>query len=139
MKKRNIFGDGDIVRTVVMPEKIFKGKPWEKEEWAKRVLGDFVSEFHGRDARHQVVSHLTKDNRVSGTEATFFKKGKDIVYMLQEPKPENQPGPDGRYRVHIVKAVYDEAKEASTIDMMEYKEKAGSFSCGLFEAARPKL
>jgi hypothetical protein len=114
--RRNIFNDGRIVATIPMPVEIFKGWPHKKAEWAEDVLGDHISEFHGRNARYHVFSNLTRDGRTTGTKATFLEKGKEIVYMIMEPKVEKQPGPDGKYRVHIMKAEYSENKEATIVD-----------------------
>ncbi|MFZ5559836.1 MAG: hypothetical protein ACOZAL_03515 [Patescibacteria group bacterium] len=82
------------------------------------------------------MGHLTLEGRVTGTQATFFEGGKEIIYMILEPK--KQPGPDGKYRIHILKAVYDKTKTATEWEIVKNKLKATSFSCGLFDAARTK-
>jgi hypothetical protein len=137
-ERRNIFNDGEIVETIIMPEEIFRGHSWEKQNWAETALADYVSKFHGRSARFHVIGNLTSDNRTTGTKASFLERDKEIIYMIMEPKAEKQPGTDGKYRVHIIKAEYETGKEATMLDVIEHKLEAHSFSCGFFEAARVK-
>ncbi|OGZ32001.1 MAG: hypothetical protein A2V69_00125 [Candidatus Portnoybacteria bacterium RBG_13_40_8] len=136
-KRRNIFRDGELVETVVMPIEIYKGTVHQKREWAQKVLADYISTFHGKESRWRAIGHINlSTGRVTGTKAQFFNNGKEIIYMISEP--EKQPGPDGKYRVHILKAEYQPEKEASPTETMIHQFKAKSFSCTLFEAAKFK-
>lgn len=136
--RKNIFNDGRIVETVIMPQEIFRGPPSEKEQWAQNILGDYVSKFHGKGARSHVIGYLNREGRSTGIQATFYEGSKEIIYILMEPKAKNQPGPDGEYRIHIIKTEYARDKEATMVDMEKQMMEASSFSCGLFEAARVK-
>jgi hypothetical protein len=111
--EENIFRDGELVETIIMPLGVAKGSPLVKKEWAKDELGNYVSKFHGKDARNSVIGNVTSkfdedsgktSHRVTGTQAQIFTEKQKTVYMLVEPK--KQPGPDGKYRVHVIKAVY---------------------------------
>lgn len=141
-KRRDIFRDGELATTVIMPRAIYDGSFPAKENWARKELAYYITQFHGPQfdslgPRWQVDCCVNRSNgRVTGIQATIRNGEEETFYMVVEPV--NQPGRDGKYWIQIHKAVYNPQKEGDIVDEMVYVSTSSRFSCGLFEAARMK-
>lgn len=122
--KKNIFTDGEIVHTFVIPDKV-KKSAYEKGILGNEALANYVTQLFGNRFKSGVVESNSHNGSLTGTQVVIQKGNKRITFMLVEPK---EPFRD---EVHISKMVED-MNEGGLLDVIDYsisnKKKSEPFS-----------
>jgi hypothetical protein len=114
----SIFEDGQIVDTVDVPPDIF-ANPGLKMDWARGVLGEKVSKFHGRRYLKAADSPMWNSRgKVTGIKIIIGGDSKTTVYMVVEPDKSNS---QGKRIIHIFKEVKD-LKKGDARDYIDWKD-----------------
>ena len=109
----NIFNEGQIIHTFVIPEAV-RWLTYQKKSWGEKALADYVVQFFGNRARWNVSQSGSHNGSLTGTQVVVQKGNIQTTFMLMEPK-----GPH-RDDVHVLKMVED-MNEGDFFDVFEYK------------------
>ena len=114
----NIFNDGEIVHTFVIPKEVRGLIHHQKKSWGEQALVDYVAQFFGDRARWNVSQSRSHNGSLTGTQVVIQNGDIRTIFMLVEPRGEF------RNEVHISKMVED-MNEGDFLDVIDYKFGSG--------------